>query len=272
MILYFYIVVSAALTVALGEPLKILGYGYSWYVAPITVILFTLAFVVLHLLIIVVWVLSVNQNKPCRDSALFRKMLTSALRMVFRLAGVRIHSTGLEKVPEDCCFELVCNHIHDFDPAIILHELPDSKLAFIAKKEVRSKMRFVFKAIHKMQGLPIDRENDREAAKTIINAVKLIKEEKNSVAIFPEGYVSLSGDLLPFRNGAFKIATKSGTKIVVCTLCGTKEIVKKMFRRRHDVYFDVLAVIDAKDIKHTAELGEEIHKLMLDNILKRKEG
>ena len=99
-----------------------------------------------------------------------------------------------------------------------------------------------------------------------------IKEEKNSVAIFPEGYVSLSGDLLPFRNGAFKIATKSGTKIVVCTLCGTKEIVKKMFRRRHDVYFDVLAVIDAKDIKHTAELGEEIHKLMLDNILKRKEG
>ena len=58
------------------------------------------------------------------------------------------------------------------------------------------------------------------------------------------------------RRTMIKIATKNGCKIVVCTLKGTKEIVKNMFRRHHDVYFDVLDVIDTAGITQTAELSE----------------
>ena len=64
------------------------------------------------------------------------------------------------------------------------------------------------------------------------------------------------------------MATKNGAKIVVCTLKGTKEIPKNMFRRHHDVYFDILAVVDTKDNSHTAELGEQIHAIMSENLKK----
>ena len=111
----------------------------------------------------------------------------------------------------------------------------------------------------------------REAAKTIINATKLLKEKTNSVAVFPEGYVSLSGELLPMRNGALKIATKSQSKIVVCTLWGTKDIPKNLLRRKTDIYFDVLDVIDTSDNIHTVEIGDQIHTMMQESLSKRKE-
>ena len=266
MILYFYIVAAAALTVALDRFLPIFSQSYSWWVAPAIMLGIIVAFLIINIAVVALWIVSVSLKKKARDSHAFRKLITVTLRMVFKLANLHVHSTGLEKIPDGERFLLVSNHIHDLDPAVILHEVADSQLAFIAKKEVRDLYPFVYKALHKMHGLPIDRENNREAAKTIISAAKLIKDNENSVAVFPEGYVSLSGELLPIRNGALKIATKTQAKIVVCTLWGTKEIPKKMFRRRHDVYFDVLEVIDTKDNIHTAELGERISALMLESI------
>ena len=119
--------------------------------------------------------------------------------------------------------------------------------------------------------MPIDRENNREAAKTIISATKRIKEKTNSVAVFPEGYVSVSGELLPIRNGALKIATKTQSKIVVCTLWGTKSIPKNMLRRKTDVYFEVLEVIDTADNAHTNELGDQISEIMLKSLKQRND-
>lgn len=270
MILYFYIVAAAVLTVALDRFLPIFSQSYSWWAAPVIMLGLIVAFLILHIGLAALWIQCISLKRKARESRFFRKVITATVRMIFKLAGVHVHSTGLEKIPEGERFLLVSNHIHDLDPAVILHEVADSDLAFIAKKEVRDLYPFVYKALHKMHGLPIDRENNREAAKTIINAAKLIKDGENSVAVFPEGYVSLSGELLPIRNGALKIATKTQAKIVVCTLWGTKEIPKKMFRRKHDVYFDVLDVIDTKDNIHTVELGERISALMLGSINSRK--
>lgn len=270
MILYFYIVAAATLTVMLDRIFPVFSQSHSWWSAPAIMLGIIIAFIIIHIAVAALWIVSVSLKKKAKDSRMFRKLITATLRMIFKLANLRVHSTGLEKIPTDERFVLVSNHIHDLDPAVILHEVPDSDLAFIAKKEVRDLYPFVYKALHKMHGLPIDRENNREAAKTIISATKLIKDNENSVAVFPEGYVSLSGELLPIRNGALKMATKTQCKIVVCTLWGTKEIPKKMFRRRHDVYFDVLDVIDTEGNTHTAELGEQISKLMLESIEKRK--
>ncbi len=267
---YFYIVASAVITLLLDIPFDIFKNPNGWFIVPLILLGVFVAFVLLHCAVFALCIQTVSLKKPPRDTAFFRGLVKSFLHLAFKLAGITVHTTGLEKVPLNERFLLVCNHIHEIDPAVILHELPDEKLAFVAKKEVSDLFPFVFKALYKMNGLPIDRENNREAAKTIINATKLIKEDKNSVAIFPEGYVSLSGELLPIRNGALKIATKTQSKIVVCTLVGTKEIVKNMFRRRHDVYFDIIEVIDTKDNTHTAELGDMVHSLMLEAINSRK--
>ena len=262
-----YILLSAISTLLLDIPFDVFGTAYSWWLVPVLILGVLLALIILHCAVLAISVITVNLDKPPRDSDFFRLLVKDFLKMALPILRVRVHTTGIEKIPdEDEPFLLVCNHIHDLDPAIIYYAVPDSRLAFIAKKEVRKELPFIFKALHKLGGLPIDRENNREAAKTIINATRLIKEKKNSVAVFPEGYVSKSGDLLPIRNGALKIATKTHSKIVVCTLWGTKQVPKNLLRRKSDIYFDVLDVVDTADNVHTADLGERIQKVMAEKI------
>lgn len=270
MIFKIYALIAAVITLLLDIPFDIFGASYSWWLVPVILLGMFVALIVLHLAIFALSIATVNLNKPPRDSNFFRLLVKGFLQMALSLLRVKVYMTGLEKIPADEPFLLVCNHIHDLDPAIIYYAVPDSRLAFIAKKEVRDLFPFIYKALHKLSGLPIDRENNREAAKTIINATKLLKEKTNSVAVFPEGYVSLSGELLPMRNGAFKIATKAQCKIVVCTLWGTKEIPKNLLRRKTDIYFDVLEVIDTAGITQTAEIGEQVYTLMEELLKKHK--
>ena len=270
MIFKFYAIIAAVITLLMDIPFDIFGASYSWWLVPITLLSTFVALIILHLAVFALSIATVNLNKSPRDSNFFRMLLKGFLQMALPLLRVKVYMTGLEKVPVDEPFMLVCNHIHDLDPAIIYYAIPDARLAFIGKKEVRDLFPFIYKALHKLSGLPIDRENNREAAKTIINASRLIKDRTNSVAIFPEGYVSKSGELLPMRNGAFKIATKAQCKIVVCTLWGTKNIPKNLLHRKTDIYFDVLEVIDTTGITQTAEIGEQVYTLMEQSLKKHK--
>ena len=260
--LKIYALAAAVITLLLDIPFNIFKQSYSWWLVPTLLAACFVALIILHIALLALCILSVNLKKPAKESKFFRFLVNGFLQIALPLFRVRVHTSGLEKIPQDEPFLLVCNHIHDLDPAIIYYAVPDARLAFIAKKEVRDLFPFVYKALHKLGGLPIDRENNREAVKTIIKAVNLIKQNKNSVAIFPEGYVSKSGELLPLRNGALKIAIKSQCKTVVCTLRGTKNIPKNLFKRKTDVYFDVLDVIDAESVANTAQLGEKTHGLM----------
>ena len=268
--LKIYAVVAAVITLLLDIPFEIFKQTYSWWLVPVVMLASFIALILLHLIVLALSILLVDLKKVPKDTDFFRRLANGFLQMALPLLRVKVHITGTEKIPTDQPFLLVSNHIHDLDPAIIYYAVPDSRLAFIAKREVRELFPFVYKALHKLSGLPIDRENNREAAKTIINATKLIKEKNNSVVVFPEGYVSLSGELLPIRNGALKIATKTQSKIVVCSLWGTKDIPQNLLRRKTDVYFDVLGVIDTADNTHTVELGEQIHNLMQESLDKYK--
>lgn len=247
----------------LFNPLKLL-----WAV-PTAFVSTYISLILLFCLILVIEILLTDVNKPIKHSSkAFRYLIEQLLRIAVPLLSVKIHATGLSKVPTDSRFLLVSNHLHDFDPAIFMYCLPKSELAFVGKKEIYSDMTFIAKAMHRLNGMPIDRENNRNAVLTINEAAEKIKSDTVSVGIFPEGYCSLSGELLDFRNGAFKIAKKAHCPIVVATLKNTKQIVKNMFRRKTDVYLDILEVIptDTVDKLSTAELGEKIHKLMSDNL------
>lgn len=216
----------------------------------------------------VIQILLVNVNKPPKDTKFFRTNIKIVLKILVPLLKVKIHATGLDKVPRDSRFLLVSNHLFDLDPAIFMYCLPDSELAFVGKKEIYKDMKFISKAMHKLHGLPIDRENNRSAILTIGKATENIKNDIVSMAIFPEGFCSLTGELLPFRNGAFKIAKKAKCPIVVGTLKNTRAIGKNYLRRTTHVYLDILDVVPADTVNElsTAELGDKIHKMMSDNL------
>ena len=229
-----------------------------------------LALVVLFLLVVLVSCLFVDPKKLLeKPSGYFRFLLNEFCRIALALGGVHVNVTGLEKVPRESRFLLVSNHRFAFDPIVFYAVMPCAELAFLSKKENFS-IFIVAQVMREVLCLPLDRENDRAAAKTIIEASRLLKSGKVSVGLFPEGYTSKTCELLPFRNGAFKVAYRAEAPIAVCVINNTRSIPKELFWRRTEIKLNVLEVIPYEDYKdmHTVELGDKIHDMMLSELEK----
>ena len=232
-----------------------------------------LALVVLFLLVVLVSCLFVDPKKLLeKPSGYFRFLLNEFCRLALALGGVHVNVTGLEKVPRDSRFLLVSNHRFAFDPLVFYSSMPWADLAFLSKKENFS-IFVVAQIMREVLCLPLDRENDREALKAILKAIRFLKEDKCSIVVFPEGGTNRTEeDLLPFRNGAFKVAQKAQVPIVICALVNSKAILKNMFRRHTDVYLDVLAVIPPEELEgiKTVDIGNRAHGILLEGLRKRK--
>lgn len=76
----------------------------------------------------------------------------------------------------------------------------------------------------------LGRENPREGLKTILQAIEYIKRGI-SICIFPEGTRNKGEELtiLPFKDGAFKIATKTNCAIIPISMNNTCAIFEKQF-------------------------------------------
>lgn len=264
-ILKIYLVVSAALVLIANNFWHIFREDYSWWLVPVLILAIFLCLLVLQFIVFGLMIITTNTKKePGRDENFFRFLIKHSLPIIVGLAKVKIKAQGLEKMPEDKKVLLVCNHQHDFDPAVIINCFPDATLSFIGKKDIKDEMPFIAKAMHRFSCLFIDRENDREAAKTIITAIKYLKDDRCSIALFPEGYCSKDDNLLPFRNGSLKIAIKAKVPVAVCVINNTKQIPKQIFRKITEVDFRLLDVIypEVYENMNTAELGDLIYEKM----------
>jgi len=72
--------------------------------------------------------------------------------------------------------------------------------------------------------IPIDRENPREAAKSIIQAAREIRNGVSAIA-FPEGTRSRTGELGKFHSGAFALALRTGVPLVPVSLEGSYRVI-----------------------------------------------
>ena len=207
----------------------------------------------------------VDTEKPQEEySNFYCKVLTCYIRSVLPVVGVHVHPQGLEKIPTDGRFMLVCNHCSNIDPVILLGYFPDSQLAFISKRENKD-MFLVGKLMHKLLCQLINRENDREALKTIINCINILKEDKASIAVFPEGYIHDDRKFHHFRNGVFKIAQKANVPIVVCTMTNTADSISNLLHLKPShIDLHLLEVIPAQELQNTntAQIGQRIYDLM----------
>ena len=201
------------------------------------------------------------------DNRFYRAVITLTIEALVPILQVRIRTEGLEQIPKKGRFLLVCNHLHDTDPVVLLTAFGKCGLAFISKREV-DEMFLVGPFLHKILGQAINRENDREALKTILNCIRLIKEDKASVAVFPEGYVSKEHQLHPFRSGVFKIAQKAKVPVVVCTLRNTHHIYANLFKRPTDVELRLVGVIPAEELEGVTavEVGHRAYEMMAKDL------
>ena len=238
----------------------------SWlWLLPLLLAGFVLLGILLAFLFLLLLASVVDLSKEQKeDSKLYRK--TIELYLESALPPLRWHITtkGMEKLPESGRFFLVCNHVSLADPVVLLRVFTGRQVAFISKRENQS-MFLVGKIMHKLLCQPINRENDKEALKTIIKCIQLIREDKSSVGVFPEGYIHADKKLHHFRSGVFKIAKKTEVPIVVCTLKNTKDAISNLLHHRHTyIEASVLEVIQPEDYKdlNTTEIAQQVYALM----------
>lgn len=201
-----------------------------------------------------------------QDSPFYRRLTDVYIRAIVALGRIRVETRGLENLPKEGRFMLVCNHLSIADPAVLLYAFPDSQLAFISKKE-NDHMPIVGQIMHKLQCQLLDRENDRAALRTILNCVKLLKEDRASLGVFPEGYTSPDGLLRRFRSGVFKIAQKTGVPVVVCTVRNTRTVVSNILKLKSSrVQLHLVGVVEDTAGRPTAELAEQVYRMMADDL------
>lgn len=208
------------------------------------------------------------EKEQQEDSKFYRTVMYLYIEALISLVLVRLKTTGLEKTPKEGRFMLVCNHLFLADPGILLHCFKKSQLAFISKRE-NQQMFVVGKLMHKTMCQVLDRDNDRQALKTILKCIQLIKDDEVSVGVFPEGYTSKDQKLHHFRHGVFKIAQKTNVPIVVCTIRNTRDIFRNLKKLKHtDVELHLVDVIPAEALqgKTTVEISDMVYEMMINDL------
>ena len=216
----------------------------------------------------------IDKRKEVEEPVKFYYKLFDLLNaFILTISNVRVKFIGKEKLEKGKTYLFVCNHRSNYDNMILAHLLKDYDLLMVSKPE-NFNIPMVGEIIHKMGYMSINRENDREALKTVILAAKRMREGY-SVCVCPEGTRNKTGKgLLPFKNGVFKIAYKSKMPIVVICLNGTEKIHKFRPFVMRKIYVEVAEVINYEEFSSmsTTVLGDRISEEMLDIIEKRNEG
>lgn len=208
---------------------------------------------------------SVSQE---HDDPFYRKVTYLYCEAICTLLRMKVHTVGLEKTPANGRFLLVCNHLFELDPVVLYAYFQKSQLAFISKRE-NNTMFMVGNLMHRLMAQLINRENDREALKTILKCIDLIKQDEVSIAVFPEGYISKDHHLMKLRSGALKIATKAKVPIAVCTIQGTDKVVGNLKRLRSTpIELHLIDVIAAEELqgRTAVDIGEQIYQMMAQDL------
>ena len=235
-------VLSAAVSLSAGFS----GWALAGMLAGLFVAFF-LALLALFLLVIGALSLLIDMNKPVRKlNGFFCGFTKYVMGVVCALLHVRVTLTGEEMLPEGRWL-LVSNHRSGFDIVTALWALRRQDVAFIMKPAIL-RLPAVRRFAVRIGCLPIDREDDRAALKTILTAADMLKNDVTSFCIYPEGTRGTGGELLPFRNGAFKVAQKAKVPVVVMATENADKVLNNFPFRRTDVTLRILAVIDAEQV------------------------
>lgn len=151
-------------------------------------------------------------------------MVKWAFRVVLFICGTDITVIGEENVPKDAPVLYIGNHTSFFDIVLTYARVP-RLTGYISKMEMNyvPALRIWMRYLH---CLFLDRKDLRAGMQMLLDAVENIKNGI-SMCIFPEGTRNTSGDelqMLPFKEGSFKIASKSGCLILPMAITGAANI------------------------------------------------
>lgn len=159
---------------------------------------------------------------------------------------------------------VVANHASLADPFLLSYLPFDQR--FVAKEEL-FRVPLVGWLLRLAGDIPI-RRGDCASASAMERACVTTLAHGLSVTIFPEGTRSRDGALGAFKNGAFRIATATGARILPVALHGTAACIVDGRTARAHACAEILPAIES-DGSSVEELRDHAHRVIADALARR---
>ena len=221
-----------------------------------------------YILFFMEWIVG-KISKEAKDYSSLR-IVQWGFRVILAIGGVKITVKGKENILDEAAL-YVGNHRSYFD-ILIAYIQCERLTGFVAKNSIekipslRVWMRYLY-------CLFLDRDDPRAGMKTILEAIDYIKQGV-SIFIFPEGTRNDGEELsmLPFKEGSFKIATKTGCPIVPVSINNSAEIFENHIPRmkKTHVIIEYGTPIYPKELSRDEQktLGVKCQKIIQDTIIR----
>jgi 1-acyl-sn-glycerol-3-phosphate acyltransferase len=183
------VVLMATSTLLLGPPTIIIGWLFSW------------------------------PNLPFQAGI-------QTVRVALAIVGLRYVVEGHDHIldrPAVYC----ANHTSNVEPPLLFAALRrlTPRLHILYKAELR-RLPILNLGFDLVGFIPVDRGNREQTTRAVGQAVARLNAG-GSFFVFPEGTRSRTGELLPFRKGAFVMAIRAGVPIVPIAISGARDAMRK---------------------------------------------
>lgn len=183
----------------------------------ILVVLFLVIYLILSIPVFLFEYILGKFNKHAMVSS-SQTIVVGAFHIVLFLSGVKRTVIGRENIPKGEAVLYISNHRSYFDIPVAYSSVP-TLTGFIAKKEI-GKIPLLNTWMRFLQCLFLDRDDIKQGLKTILKGMEQVKEGY-SIFISPEGTRNHGAEMLPFKEGSFKIAEKTGCAIIPVSISNT---------------------------------------------------
>lgn len=154
-------------------------------------------------------------------------LMQKLCKNMVRSTGMELEVIGKENLPKEGPVLYVATHKSVFD-IVVLTTIIDEPTIFIGKKELASTP-VVHKWFESMGCIYLDRSDMRQALQSILKGIDELKKGQ-SIVLFPEGTRSMGNDIKPFKEGGFKLATKTKVPIIPIAMSNTFKVLEEKKR------------------------------------------
>lgn len=195
------------------------------------------------------------------------------------IIGAKLVVLGEENVPKDEAVLYVANHRSMVDIILTYSRCP--RLTGYVAKDSIEKAPALRAWMRRLHCEFLNRDDIKQGMKMILSCIDKVKRGI-SICIFPEGTRNRNKEdlteVLPFKDGSFKIAQKTGCKIIPIAITGTNEIYENQFPwiKKGTVVIEygkpiAFAELSEEDRKHVGEYFRKlIHEMLLGHAELRK--
>ncbi len=182
-----------------------------------------------------------------------------------KLTAIRIKAVGLENVRKDNAFIYVANHNSVLDAIAVACAIP-YHFAALGKVEL-TKIPFLGWVFNKIM-VQVDRSNPDSRTRSIKALMRVLRNERTSILIFPEGTMNRSNALLtPFYDGAFRIAIETQAPLLPVIMKNSRNLMPPgTFRIKPgtiEVIFEKPTPVEGLTLRDIPALKKSIYQQML---------